>query len=367
MLLLHTSIATKWRYFRFAICLLPVILLSACGTSAKQPELSARPVGKRVEIAVPLGLPPLPVPPDNPPTADTIALGRKLYYDPKVSADNTVSCATCHNPSLGFADGRRVSLGVAGQSGKRSAPTVLNAAYWPVQFWDGRAASLEDQAGGPIANPVEMNHPHDVFVSKLNRDPEYVALFAKAFGPGPITLTRIENAVASFERTLLSGNSPFDRYQYGGDKHALSPAAIRGLAVFRDEKRANCAACHTIEEKYALFTDGKFHNLGAGMDENGELTDLGRYNETHVEADRGAFRTPTLRNIAKTAPYMHDGGQKTLKDVVDFYVGGGNSNPQLDSKIKKLELSGRERADLVAFLESLTGETPPHSGPPGTD
>ncbi len=367
MLLLHTSITTKWRNLRFATCLLPAILLTACGTSAKQPQISARPVGKAIGIAVPLGLPPVPVPPDNPPTAETVALGRKLYYDPRVSADNTVSCATCHNPSLGFADGRRVSLGVAGQSGKRNAPTVLNAAYLPVQFWDGRAPSLEEQAAGPIANPVEMNHPHDVFVSELNRDPEYVALFTNAFGPGPITLSRIENAVASFERTLLSGNSPFDRYQYGGDKKALSPAAIRGLALFRDEKRANCAACHTIEEKYALFTDGKFHNLGAGMDENGELTDLGRYNETHAEADRGAFRTPTLRNIAKTAPYMHDGSQKTLKDVVDFYVGGGNSNAQLDSKIKKLELSGRERADLVAFLESLTGETPPHSGPPGTD
>lgn len=357
------------RPIRFAACLVSAVSLISCGTSAapKHPETTARPIGVPLKIAAPLGLPPVPIPSGNPPTAETVALGRRLYYDRKVSADATLSCASCHNPAFGFTDGRRTSLGVGGLSGKRSAPTVLNAAYYPVQFWDGRAPSLEEQAGGPIANPVEMNHPHDVFVSKLNKDPEYVAQFERAFGSGRITLDRIEKALASFERTLVSGNSPFDRYQYGGDKTAMSAAAIRGLALFRDEKRTNCAACHTIEEKYALFTDGKFHNLGVGLDPEGELTDLGRYNETKVQADRGAFRTPTLRNIAKTAPYMHDGSQKTLKDVIDFYVGGGSSNPQLDSKIKKLELSGKERADLVAFLEALTGDVPPDSGPPGSE
>jgi cytochrome c peroxidase len=368
MLPFHRSTVGQCRRLLPLVCLaLSALLVSCTGAGPGKGEAASRPIGTPVSIVPPLGLPPVPIPPDNPPTAETVALGRKLYYDRNVSADASVSCSSCHNPSAGFADGRRFSLGVAGKSGTRSAPTVLNAAYYPVQFWDGRAASLEAQAAGPIANPVEMNHPHGLFVSKLNRDPEYVREFAAAFGPGAITLDKIEKAVASFERTLISGNSPFDRYQYGGDRSAMTPAAIRGLALFRDEKRTNCAACHTIEEKYALFTDGKFHNLGVGMDAEGELTDLGRYNETKLDADRGAFRTPTLRNIAKTAPYMHDGSHKTLKDVVDFYVGGGSSNPHLDPKIKKLELNGRERADLIEFLESLTGDAPPHAGPPGTE
>jgi cytochrome c peroxidase len=173
-------------------------------------------------------------------------------------------------------------------------------------------------------------------------------------------------AMASFERTLISGNSPFDRYQFGGDKTAMSAAAIRGLAIFTDKQRGNCATCHTIEKDYALFTDGKYHNLGAGMNAEGKLTDLGRYNQTKADADRGAFRTPMLRNVAKTAPYMHDGSKKTLKEVVDFYVGGGSSNPQLDKEIKELKLSGQERADLVAFLEALTCEPPKNAGPPAS-
>jgi len=333
----------------------------SCGTKQE----SSLPVGAAVEIQTPLGLPKVTVPADNPPTAATIALGRRLYYETKLSVDGTLSCASCHNPQLGFADGRSVSRGFGDQLGKRSAPTVLNAAFYPAQFWDGRAKSLEEQAAGPIANPIEMNQTHDACVDKLKNDPEYVKLFEGAFGPGQVSMTKIQKAIASFERTLVSGNSPFDRYQYGGDKSALSPAAIRGLEIFKDPKRGNCAVCHTIEERFALFTDGKFHNIGTGIDVNGELSDLGRYQETKVESDKGAFKTPTLRNIAQTAPYMHDGTKKTLRDVVDFYVGGGTSNPHLDKEIKELKLSGEERADLVAFMEALTGETPPDSGPPG--
>jgi cytochrome c peroxidase len=328
-------------------------------------EVPSKPVGQVIAIQAPLGLPSVPIPADNPPTADTIALGRRLYYDTQLSADNTVACANCHNPALAFTDGRPVSLGVNGQTGTRNAPTVLNAAFQPVQFWDGRATSLEDQAGGPIQNPVEMNQSHDVMVAKIGKLTNYRDAFDKAFGPGPITVGKVEKAIASFERTLLSGNSPFDRYQYGGDKAALPAAAIRGLEIFRDKAKGNCVTCHTIEDKSALFADGKFHNIGVGIDANGELKDQGRYGETHLDADRGAFRTPTLRNVAKTAPYMHDGSVKTLKDVVDFYVGGGTSNPHLDKEIKELKLSGPERADLVAFLESLTGDTPANSGPEG--
>jgi cytochrome c peroxidase len=179
-----------------------------------------------------------------------------------------------------------------------------------------------------------------------------------------VTIGKVKNALASFERTLISGDSPFDRYQYGGDKHALSPSAIRGLAIFQDKNKGNCAVCHTIGEKDALFTDGKFHNIGVSVDPAGELTDLGRYDVTKIDTDKGAFRTPTLRNIAKSAPYMHDGSLKTLKAVVDFYAGGGNSNPYLDREIKEIKLTGQERSDLVEFLESLTGEMPPDAGPP---
>ena len=350
-----------------AVALALTLALCSCGPSSKTSASSpAYPAGAPLRIDAPLGLPPVPYPTDNPPTAETVALGRKLYYDVRLSRNNTLSCASCHNPTLGFADGQRVSRGVGGKVGSRNALTILNAAYDRSQFWDGRAASLEDQAAGPMANPVEMDQPHDVSVAKLNSIPAYRLDFEKAFGPGKITLTRIEKALASFERTLLSGNSPFDRYQYGGEKTAMTPAAIRGLAVFRDKTRSNCATCHTIGDKYALFTDGKFHNIGIGVDSNGDLTDLGRYNLTKIEADKGAFRTPTLRNVAKTAPYMHDGSEKTLRDVVDYYAGGGNSNPYLDKEIQPLNLTGTDRADLVAFLESLTGDTPSNSAPPTT-
>jgi cytochrome c peroxidase len=309
-------------------------------------------------------LPPVPVPPATPETVETIALGRKLFYEKRLSLDNTLACASCHNPLLDFSDGRKHSTGVGGKVGIRNAPTLVNAAYVPEQFWDGRAHSLEEQAGGPMANPIEMNQAHEVTVSKLQADPRYKAQFEKAFGPGPVTIGKVTTALASFERTLISGNSLFDRYEFGGDKNALSPAAIRGLRIFRDPKRGNCATCHTIDTKYALFTDGKFHNIGVGVNDEGELTDLGRYTETKLASDKGAFKTPTLRNVAKTAPYMHDGTLKTLKNVVDFYAGGGNSNPYLDKEIKTIHLSGQDRADLVEFLKSLTGEMPPNAGPP---
>jgi len=349
--------------------ILPAAFLTACG-EAKKPEAPpaapAKPIGTAFAIQAPLGLPPVPVPADNPPTAETIALGRRLYYDPGLSVDNTVSCASCHDPKFGFSDGKQFSEGVKGQKGNRNAPTVFNSAYWTVQFWDGRAPSLEKQAEGPVQNPVEMANTLGAVEKKLSADASYQADFEKAFGPGPITYEKVEKAIASFERTVISGNSPFDKYFYGGDKKALSAAAARGLEVFRSAKKGNCAVCHTIGEKFALFTDNQFHNIGVGVNSKGELTDLGRYEVTKNEADRGAFRTPTLRNIALTAPYMHDGSLKTLKDVVDFYVGGGTSNPHLDKQIKSLDfLSKQERADLMAFMESLTGEMPPNVGAPG--
>jgi cytochrome c peroxidase len=326
------------------------LFLASCSSST-------RVVGTAVAIEAPLGLPPVPIPADNPPTGDSVALGRKLFFDARLSGDDTVSCATCHNPQLSFTDGLPGSKGIGKKIGRRNAPTVLNAAYYPTLFWDGRAGSLEQQAGFPIANPDEMGQSHELSIKKFEKIPEYKKDFTAVFGPGSLTIQKIEMAIASFERTLVSGDSAFDRYLYGNDKTAMSPAAIRGLAVFTDKNRGNCVTCHTIGEKFATFSDGKFHNLGAGTNAKGELTDLGRYDQTKVEADKGAFRTPDLRNVAKTGPYMHDGSLKTLKEVVDFYEGGGTSNPYLDKEIKELKLSGQDKADLVAFLESLTGRS----------
>ena len=343
---------------------LGIVCLLGCSNSPKRQETAAsqpappKPIGPIVEIKAPLGLPAVPVPAGNPPTAETVALGRKLYYDTRLSVDNTISCASCHHPLVGFSDGKPVSDGVKGGKGTRNAPVVMNAAYSTLQFWDGRAASLEKQAEGPVANPIEMGMTHEGVVKRLNDAPVYKAEFEKAFGSGPITYDMAAMAIASFERTAISANSPFDRYFYGGDKKALSASAIRGLEVFRNPAKGNCAVCHTIEEKFALFTDNKFHNLGVGLNNKGELTDLGRFDATKADADRGAFKTPSLRNIALSGPYMHDGSHKTLKEVVDFYIGGGSSNDHLDKDIKALTLNKQEREDLIAFLGSLTGEIP---------
>ncbi len=242
---------------------------------------------------------------------------------------------------------------------------MINSAYNPVQFWDGRAPSLEKQAEGPMANPVEMAHTLEGAVKNLQADPKYVAMFKKAWGTDKITIDMVTKSIGSFERTVLSGDSPFDRYYYGHDKNALSASAQRGLKIFTDPKKGNCEVCHTIGEKYALFTDNKFHNLGIGADTRGNMTDLGRYEQTKLEADKGAFKTPTLRNIAQRAPYMHDGTFPTLKDALAHYIGGGNQNPHLDKEIHALDfLTFDERDDLLAFLESLTGKLPPNVDAP---
>ena len=327
---------------------------------------AAIPIGEPVDLVSPLGLPPIPIPGDNPATAETIELGRRLYYDTRLSVDGTVACASCHSPDFGFSDGKSVSEGVNGQKGGRNAPTVFNAAYYTTQFWDGRSPSLEDQAAGPVQNPIEMAHTLEEVEEMLSADSSYGALFEKAFGPRPIRYEMVGKSIASFERTIVSGNSPFDRYFYSGDETALSEAARRGLEIFRNPEKGNCTACHVL----GLFTNNLFHNIGVGVGEDGELTDLGRFDVTGRDADRGAFKTGSLRNIALTAPYMHDGSLKTLAEVIDFYVGGGNSNQHLDPQMKvltPLTETGEEnwsRADLEAFLEALTGEMPLDVGPP---
>lgn len=334
-----------------------LLLVVTCGCTKTDP-VPPKTRGKPIAVTAPLGLPPVPLAADNPVTAETVALGKKLFFSTALSADATISCASCHDPNAGFADSRRFSVGVGGKLGTRNAPPILNAAYNKAQFWDGRAASLEAQASGPMMNALEMAHTPKGVERRLAEDPELRPLFNAAFGPGPVTLAQVTYALAAYERTIVRANSPFDRYLYGGDSKAMSESARRGLRLFRGV--ANCSSCHLVGEKNALFTDNQFHNLGVGMNAEGELTDLGRYEVTHRDGDQGAFKTPSLRNVVLTAPYMHDGSLKTLKEVVDFYVGGGNANPYRDKLIQPLtNLTKQERSDLIAFLESLTGEAEP--------
>ena len=296
------------------------------------------------------------VPADNPLTKEKIELGRAIFFDKRMSKDNTIACASCHMAKKGFADGMPVSTGIKGQKGGRSAPVSFNRVYSKAQFWDGRAATLEDQSIGPFANPIEHGFAnHDEMVAKMKKMPGYRKLFQEVFG-GEITIQDVGRAVASFQRTVLSGNSAVDKYDIGGDQNALSDSAKRGLELFRG--KARCTRCHSGFN----FTDEKFHNLGIGWDDN--KVDLGRYMETKNPEDIGAFKTPTLREIARTAPYMHDGRFKTLEEVVKFYNQGGVKNPHQDNTIIPLEMTDDEQQDLVAMLKSLNGEGWQHVAPP---
>jgi len=298
-------------------------------------------------VTIPLGLQPIAWPADNPYTPEKAELGRLLYFDPRLSADGSVACASCHAPNYAFTDALAVSTGIRQQKGTRNAPTIINGAYSTVQFWDGRATTLEEQAVGPMANLVEMGSTQDEVVTKLKSIPGYRALFAKAFGTEDFTIDHVAKAIATFERTVLSGNSAYDRYQ-AGNKKALAAPQVRGLKVFQ---KAKCDKCH----KDSLFSDNAFHNLGTGMDKPGP--DVGRYSVTHDPKDWGAFKTPTLRDVAETPPYMHDGSLKTLREVVDFYDKGGTLNKNLDKDIKPLKLTSDQRSDLAEFLRALTGDS----------
>jgi cytochrome c peroxidase len=323
------------------------------------------PIGKPIQIAAPLGLPPIPVPADNPLTEETIALGRRLYYDPQLSVDGTISCASCHAPEFAFSDKEPTSEGVGKKHGTRHAPTVINSVYSELQFWDGRAPSLEEQAKGPILNPVEMAHTLEGVVKRLQADPNYPELFKKAWGTDQITIDMVAKSIASFERTVVAGNSPFDRFYYGHDSRAMSADAQRGLKVFVSAKKGNCAVCHPIGKEYSLFTDNKFHNLGIGADTRGNLNDVGRFAITNKEDDMGCFKTPSLRNLAHRGPYMHDGSFPTVKDALAHYIGGGNWNAHLDKEIHSLDvLTFEERAELLEFLDALNGKLPDNVGPP---
>lgn len=303
--------------------------------------------------ALPGELGPLPkvqAPRDNPMTAEKIELGKMLFFDPRLSGNDHWACATCHNPSLGFSDGLRRSLGFGDETElDRHAPTVLNVAYNSLQFWDGRAATMEEQAVAPIQAEREMNSDPRKVVRKINAISEYKDRFKKVFGRRA-TMENIGKAIAAFERTLVTGDSPFDRYMKG-DKNALTTQEKRGLILF--VSKAGCTQCHNGTN----LTDNKFHNVGvppAGPAKE----DLGRYNVTKSERDKRAFKTPTLRNITMTPPYMHNGAFGTLEEVVEFYNKGGGPDPNLSPKIFELHLTRNEQRDLIAFLMTLTGDMP---------
>jgi cytochrome c peroxidase len=363
--------------------LLLVLGVAAAGAAGERAAAATRRVA-----APPLGLPAVPVPPDNPVTAAKVELGRKLFFDRRLSHNGTMSCAMCHLPEQGFTNTELARpVGVEGRSVRRNSPTLLNVAYMPALFHDGRESSLETQVVGPLVERSEMGNPSiGHVIARIRALPDYRGLFERAFGAGP-SVDRLGQAIASYERTLLSAASPFDRWYYGGETGALSAAAVEGFALVTG--KAGCAACHTVGPGHALFTDHLFHDTGLGwykatvraqaqapvtvelapgvsvavarslVDSVGEPepADLGRHEVTLDPADVWKFRTPTLRNVGLTAPYMHDGSLRTLVDVVKFYDRGGHQHPGIDARIRPLELSEPEIAALVAFLESLTGDS----------
>jgi len=289
-------------------------------------------------------LPPVVMPDNNPQTDAKILLGKQLYFDTRLSKDNTISCATCHSPAMGWSDAGPTSSGINSQRGGRRAPPVSNAAHSPLQFWDGRAPNLEEQAKGPIANPIEMGNTHEVMLRTVNDIPGYVEAFRKVFGVTPITIDMVAQAIAAYERTIVTTDSPFDRF-VRGDNTALTAQEKRGLEIFNGKGR--CTLCHWG----GYFSDGRFHNLGVAP-ASGAKPDEGRQAVTKDPADVGKFKTPTMRDVASRAPYLHNGTEKTLLDVVRLYNrGGGPDDANLDPLMLPLGLNKAEMDALVAFLK----------------
>ncbi len=360
--------------------ILAVGFLSAVGVAAMQ----------TAGAAPPLGLPPVPESETNPQTPEKIALGDKLFHDARFSTTGEVSCSTCHLEEKAFTDSPlSVSEGIEKKTGTRNAPTVVNSVYFETLFWDGRSPDLEDQALHPFVNPVEMGlADHEPILEIVRTDPEYTKAFEAVFGTtgDAITMKEVTRAIAAFERTKVSGNSPFDRWYFGGDENALTAAQERGFDLFVN--KARCVSCHLVEQTQALFTDNRFHNIGQGINDiqsdvpelageflhadatlsevdvavltDARTSELGRFAVTRGFDDLGSFKTPTLRNIAVTAPYMHDGRLATLRDVVVHYNNGGVNeaddpvNDFLSGGIRPLDLTDDEIDDLVAFMEALT-------------
>lgn len=334
----------------------------------------------------PSGLPAVPVPANNPVTAEKIKLGRRLFFDRRLSHNNTISCAMCHVPEQGFTSNElATAVGIEGRSVRRNAPTIYNVAYLERLFHDGRETTLEQQVWGPLLAHNEMGNPSvGRVVAQISMLPEYRDMFVQAFAGRQISMETIGMALASYERALVSANSAFDRWYYGHEKGALAEQQQAGFSVFTG--KAGCSACHRVNEQHALFTDNLLHNTGIGYQrsmatppgekrlliapgeqiiikggavaESAESTagDLGQYEITENPADRWKYRTPTLRNITLTAPYMHDGSISTLREVIRFYNTGGIENELRDPLVRPLGLSEQEENQLLAFLSALTGD-----------
>ena len=315
---------------------LATFVLAVCGAAAT----AANPADPMLRPAA------VPFPPDNEPNAARIELGRALFFDPRLSGSAMISCATCHNPALGWGDGQPTAVGDGAKRLGRATPTVLNTAYQPLQMWDGRKNSLEDQALGPIGAAAEMNMPLEKMTAGLVAIPGYKPMFDKAYPGEGISTATVAKAIASFERTVVSTESPFDRWRKGEDK-AVSDDAKRGFAVFNG--KARCALCH---QGFNL-TDNGFHNIG--LRSQGDAEDEGRFVHRKVKVLKGAFKTPTLRDIELTAPYMHNGAYRSLEEVVEHYDRGGDDKSNLSPNIQPLGLTAQEKKDLVAFMKSLTG------------
>jgi cytochrome c peroxidase len=336
------------------------------------------------QVGVPIDQTRAVIPPDNPQTPEKIALGQKLFFDGRLSADGTVACASCHNPERAFTDGKPTSVGIHGGVGQRNSPTILNALYNKTQFWDGRAKTLEEQAALPIVNAIEMGQPNlDAAVARIAGVAEYRQAFSQVFGR-PVSGPDLLRAIASYERSLVSFNSPFDRF-IAGNKNAIDDAAKRGWELFNT--RARCNKCHALTEDkrdVTNFKDDDFHNIGIGIIKHNvvalarqaeqlvnsgdavaidraalqtDMSALGRFLITKKEPDTAAFKTPNLRNVLVTGPYFHDGSQVTLWDVMDHYnKGDGVQDPWLDEDMQPLALTERDIDDVVAFLASLTSD-----------
>jgi cytochrome c peroxidase len=342
-------------HLRFRAWFLIVMAAAACACERQPPPPPPW------EIENPLK--PLPEPPlgtgisftsmPEPPTVERVRLGRWLFFDTRLSGDNTVACATCHRPENAFSEPTPVSSGIRGQKGKRKAPTFINQAVtiYPHFFWDGRAGSLEDQALGPIENPIEMGSSHQTMIETLSRIAAYRPYFQEAFGSDEITKERVARAIADYERTRFSGNSPWDRWRRNRDQQAVSEQVKQGHDLFFG--KAQCNQCHLGNN----FSDSLFHNLGIGWNPSTKtFSDEGRFLVTKKKEDLGAFKTPTLREVTRRAPYLHDGSAATLREVMELYNRGGTQNPYLSPKMQPLNLTDSEIDALIALMHALEGE-----------
>lgn len=312
-------------------------------------------------LSIPLGLIEPDIPKESPLTEQAVKLGEKIFFDKRLSSPPGMSCGTCHDPSHGFAEERSISLDAQSKRLRRNAPSILNSGYLTSLGWDGKFKSLEAQVIEPFSENGDFRISIEEVLLRIEQFPDYDGLFIEAFGGG-LSAASIARALASYERSLVSAGTAFDKYLFGNDESALTAAEKRGFQLFTG--KASCIACHDVFHpltnplggQIATFTDNRFHNLGVGYS-NGKMPDAGRYYVSRDKADWGAFKTPSLRNVQLTAPYMHDGSLATLEDVVEFYNKGGTSNPNLSPGIGPLYLNSQEKADLVSFLKSLTDPT----------